>query len=48
MTYTPGPGFVPDTRCVDANGDGNVTMAEICKYAGLSDEKCRQQCCFTA
>jgi hypothetical protein len=39
MTYPPGPGFVPDTRCIDANGDG---------YAGLSDEKCRQQCCFIA
>ncbi|MEM3830536.1 MAG: hypothetical protein QXS48_01505 [Candidatus Aenigmatarchaeota archaeon] len=41
--YIVPPALIPDTRCVDIDGDGKVTMEEACSYAGVSD--CRQKCC---
>jgi len=46
--YVPGPGFVPDTRCItNTNDNDKIDMEDICAYAGLSEDQCRQQCCFT-
>jgi len=44
LDYSVPDALVPDKRCVDADGDGHLTMEEVCSYAGLSDIQCAKQC----